>query len=180
MSCVFILSLALDFPKSPGQQASASVTPSNLLQSPAVYHTPALEVGDWEISPWFHHKASLPTLVCACVNREQCETVCAWVCAYTHTGGTGKKRVNPSMMFLQDSSTMTLLIFGARSFLLWGCLVHCRIFSSVPDLHQLDARSSPTPHASPPPPPGLWQPSMCPDIDKCSLPHICPQLSVTV
>lgn len=100
--------------------------------------------------------------------------MCAWVCAYTYTGDTGKKRVNPSMMFLQDSSTLTLLVFGARSFLIWGCLVHCGIFSSVPDLHQLDARSSPPPH------PCLPHPQDCDNqacVQRCQVfpsPHLSP------
>lgn len=91
-----------------------------------MHHTPALELGDREISPWFHHKASLPSLVCECVNTEQCETMCACVCAYTYTGDTGKKSESQHDVFAGFINLDTIGIWGqiildmGLSCTLWG------------------------------------------------------------
>lgn len=44
----------------------------------------------------------------------------------------------------QGLSTWALVTFWAGSFsVVRGCPVNCRVFSSIPDLHLLDARSTP-------------------------------------
>lgn len=45
----------------------------------------------------------------------------------------------------QGFLSFTLLTFGARQlFVVYGCLVHCMMFSSIPGLSQLDVCSTPS------------------------------------
>lgn len=52
----------------------------------------------------------------------------------------------------QGFSVLTLLIFSARFFMVWGCSVHWRMFSNIPDLYSTHVSGSRHP------PPRLWQP----------------------
>ena len=77
------------------------------------------------------------------------------VCIYLYWGDWEKQSESQQDVFAGLINRDAVDIWGQIILVMGLSCALLGYLSAFPDLHQLDARSSPSPHASPPPPPGM-------------------------